>query len=76
MNLSQLFSMSVPHTSKYLYTATPVCPYNAVVPWNDDSILVVLKLEIERILLGVLSVRNACASLRLLNVLNEFEVHI
>ncbi len=47
-----------------------------MVPWNDDSILVVLELEGERVLLGVLSGRNASAGLRLLNVFHELEVHI
>lgn len=46
------------------------------VPWNDDSILVVLKLEGEGVLLGVLSGRNASAGLRLLNVLHKLKVHI
>lgn len=46
------------------------------VPWNDDSILVVLKLEGEGALLCVLSGRNASAGLRLLNVLHKLKVHI
>lgn len=48
----------------------------ALVPWNDDSILVVLQLEGEGVLLGVLSGRNASAGLRLLDVLHELKVHI
>lgn len=48
----------------------------AVAPWNDDSILIILKFEGEGVLLGVLSGRNAGASLRLLNVLHELKVHI
>lgn len=47
-----------------------------VVPWNDDSILVILQLEGEGVLLGVLSGRNASAGLRVLDVLHEFKVHI
>lgn len=47
-----------------------------VVPRNDDRILVVLQLEGEGVLLGVLSGRNARASLRPLYVLHEHEVHV
>ena len=49
---------------------------SVVVPWNDDSILVVLQLEGEGVLFGVLSGRNASAGLRLLNVLHELKIHI
>lgn len=48
----------------------------SILPWNDDSVLVVLQLEGERVLLGVLRRRNAGAGLRLLDVLHEPEVHV
>lgn len=51
-------------------------PKAAAVPWNDDSILVVLQFEAERILLGVLCGRNAGTGLRLFNVFHELKVHI
>lgn len=51
-------------------------PGSADLPWNDDSILVVLQLEAEGVLLGVLCGRNAGTGLRLFNVLHELKVHI
>lgn len=51
-------------------------PLASAVPWNDDSILVVLQLEAEGVLLGVLCGRNASTGLRLLNVFHELEVHV
>lgn len=48
----------------------------AMVPWNNDSILVVLKLEGEGVLLCVVSGGNACAGLRLFNVLHELKIHV
>lgn len=50
--------------------------HHQLIPWNDDSILVVLQFEGEGVLLGVLSGRNAGAGLRLLNVLHELKIHI
>lgn len=48
----------------------------AAVPWNDDSVLVVLQLEAEGVLLGVLRGRNAGTGLRLFNVFHELKVHV
>lgn len=59
-----------------LVKVSPVLSCVAVLPWNDDSILVVLQLEGEGVLLGILSGRNASAGLRFLNVLHELEVHV
>lgn len=54
----------------------PVQTRAAPLPWNDDSILVVLQLKGEGVLLCVLSSRNASAGLRLLNVFHKLKIHI
>ena len=46
------------------------------IPWNDDSVLVVLQFEAEGVLLGVQGGGNADACLRLLNVFHELKVQI
>lgn len=51
-------------------------PRATAVPWNNDSILVVLQLEAEGILFGVLRSRNASTGLRLFNVFHELKVHV
>lgn len=63
-------------TAVNLSKSTSTCLHGATVPRNNDSILVVLKLEGERVLLCVVSGGNACAGLRLFNVLHELKIHV
>ena len=56
--------------------SSPTTRSAAALPWDNDCVLVVLQLEGEGVLLGVLGGGDAHAGLRLFYVLHELKVQV